>query len=105
MDIAYRYVFREENKMNENTIWGIIILAIYVYGFWRAWKQLTQRQGFLADHLPSKALAWLNQKKAGSVAVKIGVSCILAYIFAAMAIIIAAYTLVVIIFRWVNSIW
>lgn len=91
--------------MNESTILGIIILAVFAYGFWRAWKQLTQGQGILASHLPPKVLAWVNQKKAGSVAVKIGVSCVLAYIFAAITVLIAAYTLVKIIFRWVNSIF
>lgn len=91
--------------MNESTFWGIVILAVYVYGFWRGWKQLTQGKGFLAGRLPEKALTWLNQKKAGSVAVKIGVSCILAYIFAVIAVALAVYTFVKIIFRWVNSIW
>lgn len=91
--------------MKENTIFGIIILAVFAYGFWRAWKQLTQGQKILASHLPTKILEWINQKKAGSVVIKIGVSCILAYIFAAIAVIMAAYTLVVVIFRWVNSVW
>lgn len=105
MDIAYNHRFWEDKKMDESTIGAIIILAVFAYGFWRAWKQLTQGKGILASHLPAKALVWVNQKKAGSVAVKIGVSCILAYIFAAITAIIAVYTLVKIIFRWTNSIW
>lgn len=70
--------------MSEETIFTIIIVAAYIYGFWRGWKQLTKGEGFLASRLPQNAKMWLNQKKPGSVAAKIGISCVLSYVFAAV---------------------
>lgn len=89
--------------MSESMIFDIIMVALYVYGFWRGWKHLTKGNGFLASRIPEKSLAWLNQKQPGSVAAKIGVSLVLAYIFAAVAIVIGAYALLKIVYRFVNS--
>ena len=91
--------------MSDGTIFGIIVVAVFVYGFWRGWKQLTNGNGFLASRLPQKANVWLNQKKAGPIVAKIGISCVLAYVFAAIALAIIAYTIVSIIRRWINSMW
>ena len=80
--------------MSDGTIFGIIVVAVFVYGFWRGWKQLTNGNGFLASRLPQKAKVWLNQRKAGPIVAKIGISCVLAYVFAAIALAVIAYTIV-----------
>ena len=51
--------------MSDGTIFGIIVVAVFVYGFWRGWKQLTNGNGFLASRLPQKAKVWLNQERRG----------------------------------------
>ena len=89
--------------MSDGTIFGIIVVAVFVYGFWRGWKQLTNGNGFLASRLPQKAKVWLNQRKAGPIVAKIGISCVLAYVFAAIALAVIAYTIVSLIGRWINS--
>ncbi len=91
--------------MSDGTIFGIIVVAVFVYGFWRGWKQLTNGNGFLASRLPQKAKVWLNQRKAGPIVAKIGISCVLAYVFAAIALAVIAYTIVSLIGRWINSMW
>ncbi len=91
--------------MSEETIFTIIIVAAYIYGFWRGWKQLTKGEGFLASRLPQNAKMWLNQKKPGSVAAKIGISCVLAYLFAAVALAVLAYTVIRIIGHIVNGLF
>lgn len=74
-------------KDDGGSILTIILIGFLVYGFWCGWKQLTQGSGFLGGHLPERAIIWLNQKKAGAIVVKIGISVVLAYIFAAFAIV------------------
>ena len=91
--------------MSDGTIFGIIVVAVFVYGFWRGWKQLTNGNCFLASRLPQKAKVWLNQRKAGPIVAKIGISCVLAYVFAAIALAVIAYTIVSLIGRWINSMW
>ncbi len=91
--------------MSDGTIFGIIVVVVFVYGFWRGWKQLTNGNGFLASRLPQKAKVWLNQRKAGPIVAKIGISCVLAYVFAAIALAVIAYTIVSLIGRWINSMW
>lgn len=91
--------------MSDGIIFGIIVVAVFVYGFWRGWKQLTNGNGFLASRLPQKAKVWLNQRKAGPIVAKIGISCVLAYVFAAIALAVIAYTIVSLIGRWINSMW
>lgn len=88
--------------MSESMIIGIIMIALYAYGFWRGWKRLSKGEGFLASRIPAKSLAWLNQKQPGSVAAKIGVSVVLAYIFAAVAIGVCIYKIIKFIFRCAN---
>lgn len=89
--------------MSDGTIFGIIVVAIFAYGFWRGWKQLTNGEGFLANRLPKKAKVWLNQKKAGSIVAKIGISCVLAYVFAAIAFVMVFFTLIKILLSFCNS--
>ncbi|MBU5477694.1 hypothetical protein KQI69_00570, partial [Eubacterium sp. MSJ-13] len=76
-----------------------IFCAYFVYGFWRGWKQLSKGEGFLASRLPQKTKIWLNQKKAGPIAAKIGISFVLSYVFAGITLAIAAYTFIKIICR------
>ena len=91
--------------MSDGTIFGIIVVAIFAYGFWRGWKQLTEGEGFLASRLPQKAKVWLNQKKAGPIVAKMGISCVLAYVFAAIAFAVLFFTLIKIILSFCNSIF
>lgn len=86
--------------MSDGTIFGIIVVAVFVYGFWRGWKQLTNGNGFLASRLPQKAKVWLNQRKAGPIVAKIGISCVLAYIFATIAFLVFIYTIIEIVFHF-----
>lgn len=72
--------------MNADFIITVILIALLGYGFWGGWKQLTQGCGLLGGHLPQKAIVWLNKKQVGSVAVKVGISVVLAYVFAFLSI-------------------
>lgn len=78
--------------MNGDLILAIVLALLLIYGFWCGWKQLTNGSGLLGGHLPQKAIVWINQKKAGPIVVKAGISLVLAYIFVAMGILLIFIT-------------
>ncbi len=83
--------------MSGNQVVIFILAIIYLFGFYNAWRKITYGYGLIWGHIPGETLIWLNKKKAGSIVVKILISVLFAYVYAAAAIlkgILALFTLI-----------
>lgn len=67
--------------MNGNQIITVVLLVMFLYGFYYGWMQLTCGNGVICSHIPQKALEWINKKKVGSVIIKVFIGVLLSYIF------------------------
>lgn len=73
--------------MDGDSIVALCVFAVLIYGFYSGWSQLTTGSGFICGHLPAKAIDWINKENVGSAIIKIIVSLVLAYVFAAITLI------------------